>query len=224
MKQPKHADAVSHGVDALISRLRDDGVAAGRQAAQDIVAAAEAEAADIRATARREAEQLRDRAMTDAEAMQRAAIDAIQAAGRDAVLRLRSDLMERFSAEVRALVSDAMADPALVRELILEVAAGARDAARVAPNEPMLALTAVPHDAFEDLRRDLDALRASPVTQLVLAQTGRILAEGVVLGGGVLLQLREGDLEIDLSDAAVASVLLAHLQPRFRALFDGIIR
>jgi V/A-type H+-transporting ATPase subunit E len=42
--------------------------------------------------------------------------------------------------------------------------------------------------------------------------------------GGIRVVLTENDLEIDLSDHAIADMLLQHLQPRFRALMQGIIR
>jgi V/A-type H+-transporting ATPase subunit E len=34
----------------------------------------------------------------------------------------------------------------------------------------------------------------------------------------------DGKLVVDLSDDAVAGLLLQHLQPRFRAILEGIVR
>jgi V/A-type H+-transporting ATPase subunit E len=42
-------------------------------------------------------------------------------------------------------------------------------------------------------------------------------------GGGFHLRLRNGEIELDLSDRALADLLLEHLQPRFRALLEGIV-
>jgi V/A-type H+-transporting ATPase subunit E len=38
------------------------------------------------------------------------------------------------------------------------------------------------------------------------------------------LRLVENEVVLDLSDRAIANVLLQHLQPRFRALLEGMVR
>lgn len=225
MKPPKAQTPVSHGVDQLIAQLRAEGVAAGREEAAAIVAEARAKADAMRAAARAEIEADRRAAAQDAERAARTAREALDAALRDAMLALRGQLLERFSEDVRRLVAEAAAEPDLIARMILEVAAGAREAAGVVPGEPIEALLPISVARPEDLRRDLEGLRQSPLTQLTLARAGAILEEGVPLGpGGLTLRLRDGALEIDLSDEAIADVILSHLKPRFRALFEGVIR
>ena len=56
----------SEGVQALISRLRDEGVQSGREEAERLVTQAREEAARIVEAARAEAETLRSRATSDA--------------------------------------------------------------------------------------------------------------------------------------------------------------
>ena len=229
MKQDRQSSSVSHGVEELIGRLREEGVEAGKAEAGEVLAEAEKRAREMVEQARREAAAIRAEAEDDAERLQRNTEEALKAAMSQTVLELRGQLLDRFSADVRRLVSDAMEDKDLIGQLIVEVAAGARDGAGVEPGEPVEAL--LPASLGEtDLRQDLDDLRDSPLTQLVLARTGVILHEGVTLGvredgeSGLVLRLREGDVEIELSPQEVARVLLAHLQPRFRAIFDGVIR
>ena len=36
--------------------------------------------------------------------------------------------------------------------------------------------------------------------------------------------LKNEQVEIDLSEKAIASMLLEHLQPRFRALLEGVVK
>ena len=56
-----------------------------------------------------------------------------------------------------------------------------------------------------------------------------MLGEGVsfVVGEekqtGVTFRLRDKNIEVELDEAAVSTMLLKHLQPRFRALLEGII-
>ncbi len=229
MKQDRAITPVSHGVDALIGRLRTEGVEAGRVEGESLKAEAEREAERLLQAGREEAAQLREAARAEAARLKQGVEEDLRAAMGRTVLELRSQLLERFSNDIRRLVASAMEDRSLLHQLILEVAAGARDAAGVAPGEPVAALLpAGSNDA--DLRQDLEALRRSSLTQLVLARTGQILTEGVTLGvrgdsqAGVVLKLRNGDVEIDLSPDQVASLLLERLQPRFRAIFDGVIR
>jgi V/A-type H+-transporting ATPase subunit E len=41
---------------------------------------------------------------------------------------------------------------------------------------------------------------------------------------GIRIRLVDRDVEIDLTDASVAALLLQHLQPRFRAFLEGMVR
>jgi V/A-type H+-transporting ATPase subunit E len=38
------------------------------------------------------------------------------------------------------------------------------------------------------------------------------------------VRVSERDVTLDLSDRAVAALLLQHLQPRFRAILEGVVR
>jgi V/A-type H+-transporting ATPase subunit E len=55
-----------------------------------------------------------------------------------------------------------------------------------------------------------------------------LLREGITLdthdGKGIRIRTSGEDTEIDLSDRALAELLLRHLQPRFRAILEGVIR
>jgi V/A-type H+-transporting ATPase subunit E len=41
---------------------------------------------------------------------------------------------------------------------------------------------------------------------------------------GIRLALLDRGVSIDLTDKAVADMLLVHLQPRFRALLEGVVK
>ena len=57
-----------------------------------------------------------------------------------------------------------------------------------------------------------------------------MLREGVTFAAsddvkaGVRIYMSEGGITIDLTDEAVAALLLHHLQPRFRAVLEGIVK
>jgi len=229
MRNGKTPVVQASGVEAVIAQLREEGAAEGRRQAEAILAEAKAEAEAVRASARAEADAVLAHAREEAARTLEAGEEALKTAARDAILRLRGDLLERFSAEFRQMVRAATLDPNLLARLLLEVARQSADLAALEGGEPMEALLPAAAVSLDDLRGDLGELRAAPLTEFVVAATGRVLREGVRLGvrrdgsAGLHVRLDDRDLEIDLSDAALSAVLLEHLQPRFRALFDGIV-
>ena len=42
--------------------------------------------------------------------------------------------------------------------------------------------------------------------------------------GGIRARVRGRDVELDLSDEAIAALIMQHLQPRFRATMEGVIK
>lgn len=220
----------SSGVDELVARLREEGVAAGRAEAERIVAEAEVRARRLLDAAEAEAEAKRDAARREIDAHRRAGEDALKAAARDTVLDLKDKLSRRFAADVEKLVSEATADPAMLRAMILAVCCRARTEAGVdgaATVEALLPRTAVDLDS---LRRKPEDLEEGGLAHFAVAVAGDMLRAGVTFApaeddaGGLRLSLTDRGVSIDLSDRAVAAVLLAHLQPRFRALLEGAVR
>jgi V/A-type H+-transporting ATPase subunit E len=57
-----------------------------------------------------------------------------------------------------------------------------------------------------------------------------MLRQGVSFGvakdnqGGLKVRLVDRDVVLDLSDRAVADAILEHLQTRFRALLEGVVK
>jgi len=218
---------VSSGVEALIERLRAEGVAAGRREAEKIVADADRRAQWIIEQAHEEAEQIRQTARADAERYRKAGEEALHVAARDALLALKATLAERFAGEVRRLTAIELAKTDILQRMILEITGRAREAAQHARHLEIL----LPHDAvgLEELRRNPDALAEGVLTQFAVAVAKDMLCEGVSFGvrpddsGGLQLRLIEDDIIIDLSEQTIAELLLEHLQPRFRALLEGFV-
>jgi V/A-type H+-transporting ATPase subunit E len=228
MSEMRAADAAD-GVKALIDRLRSEGVAAGRSEAAEIVAEAEQRAAAIVAQAEARATEVASAARKEAQALEAAGADALEVAARDAVLKLRGQLSSRLSDEVRRLMSEALHDEKLLERMILEVAGRARsdaDLDQQAEVEVVLPATVI---GLDELRRRPEELREGTLTHFVVAVAGEMLREGVAFTSapgfdGIKLRLKDSQVEIDLSDRAIAGIVLEHLQPRFRAVLEGIVR
>ncbi|MBW2498610.1 MAG: hypothetical protein JRF61_15145 [Deltaproteobacteria bacterium] len=220
---------VASGVDSLIERLRSEGVNRGHHEAERIVEQASARADEIVREAREKAERIKEAAEADAARSRRAATEALDVAVRDAVIRLKRELGNRFAMEVRRLTSREMKGEDLLKQMVLEVTRRARH--EIGLEEGAMEVL-LPRDAvgLEDLRRDPEDLENGPLTRFVrsvaqdLAERGIQISPSDRIESGLQVVVREGDITLDLSDEAVADVLLQHLQPRFRALVEGIIK
>jgi V/A-type H+-transporting ATPase subunit E len=68
------------------------------------------------------------------------------------------------------------------------------------------------------------------LTRFVQLVSRGLLREGVSFGvasdrqAGLHLRLVDRDVVLDLSDVAVSEAILQHLQPRFRALLEGVVK
>lgn len=225
------AGLASSGVETLIERLRDEGVEAGRAEAERIEAEARREAARIVREAETRARAVREAAQQEVEALRKGGEEALRIAMRDTVLRLKADLANRFSDEVKRLIAAKMEQEAFLERLILEVAARARDEAGVAAGHPVEVQLPRALVSPEELRRNPLELREGSLSHFVLSLAGNILAAGVTFGvsadpgvRGIHLVLEGREVRIDLTDETVAATLLAHLQPRFRAILEGMVK
>lgn len=223
------AEATASGVDELIHRLRNDGVAAGRDEAERIIRDAENRANWLVEQAKAEAEELLASAAAETQRFRDSAEEALQVAARDAVLQMKDQLTQQFSEEIRRLVRGEIGHAALLERLILEIAGRVRESTGL-DDEPSIEIL-LPEGAMQlaDLREHPDELRHGELSHLVIDVAGNMLRDGVTLtpsrdvSEGIRIRLTEKQIEIDLSDDAIAAHLLEHLLPRFRALLEGMV-
>jgi len=220
----------SSGVEALIERLRDEGVADGRRQAQELITEARHESEHILAEAKDEAETILRQAREEAEMVRNAGEEALRTAMRDTVLKMKGHLSTRFSEEVRRLVAAEMAQEAFLERLILEVAGRVRRDTGLDASEQIEIL--LPEDVvgLEELRRHPEKLREGSLPHFVLSVASGLLRDGVELRssdrleGGIRVSLQGGEIQVDLTPDKVAEVLLEHLHPRFRAILEGTVK
>lgn len=222
------ADLPSSGVEVLIDRLRQQGVEAGKAAEAEIVANAEREAERIVQEARAKAAALVAEAAEQAAQSTASGEDALRVAMRDTILRLRETLRERIEQQVRRLVAKPLVDEAFVRELIVAVVRRAREDTDVDGAEAVEILLPPEVIGVETLQQHPEQMddRLGQFARDVAAATWR---EGITVGvldqggRGLRVRLTDQELELDLTDQAIAALLLKHLQPRFRVIMDGVV-
>jgi V/A-type H+-transporting ATPase subunit E len=173
--------------------------------------------------AKREAEQIRSAARADAEHLRKNAEEALRLATRDAVLALNEAIRSDFIAKVRRLVSHTMQDRSFLERLILEVARRAMPEDTGQSVEVLLPAEAV---TYEELKKNPQDLAENSLSRFVLQLSADVLREGLTFAPaedecpGLRIQLKDQEVEIDLTDRAVTDLLMEHLSPRFRALMD----
>jgi V/A-type H+-transporting ATPase subunit E len=207
----------SSSVQNLIERIRDQGVQAAETEADRLLRKARQEAAEIVAAAKAEAEAERSKAKSEIEAHRTASLDALQLAARDTVLDLKARVVKRFEQFVKRLVVSATHDEQLVRNIVLVLAGRAAE------------------EFIQDKQIEVrisqallgEATLKEEGKQAVLALSSDMLREGIELipshevEGGVRVQLVQDQLEIDLSDRAVARLISERMVPRFKTILEG---
>lgn len=213
----------SSGVEALISRIRDQGVQAGREEADRVLSQAKREAAQTLEAARREVEAMRATASAEIEAEKTAAMEALRMAERDTILELRTRVTDGFERHVRRLVSESTLDSEFIRTVVLVLAGHAADEF-VKDKEAQILVAASMDDGNEELKEEA----ADVARKVTLGISADMLREGIELmratddHRGVRVRLIDEDVEVDLSEKAISEILLAQLLPRYRAITEGV--
>jgi V/A-type H+-transporting ATPase subunit E len=209
------------GVQQLIDRLSQDGVAAGQQQAETIVTDANRKADDIVESARRQAKEILQQTRDEADQMQSAGKEALQLAARDTLRDFSARIHSDFRHRLQELVRHQLQDPQLIKEMILEITRQATADRGDGPVEILLPLEII---SEPEARKRIEADDPDTLTQFVEGLIGEDLRAGftVSLGSrthaGFTVRVVDDKLEIDLSDEAIAEFLSLHLMPRFRAI------
>lgn len=229
-EEAQEGTGAARGVDALIAKLREEGVSAGRADAERIRSEAEAEAKRILAQAQAKAKEHIEAARKETDAYRSAGEEAVKTAMRDTILEMKSRLMQRFSDDVARLVSERVHDEAVLKEMILELVGRVREGAKLDKQKRVELILPETAANLEELRKDPKELQEGKATGFVLGLSDEMLREGLVFSvsedveAGIKVRLVDGSIDIDVTDEAIAAHLLRHLQPRFRAVLEGIVK
>lgn len=211
----------SSGVQELITRIRDDGVQAGNQRAEEIIAEARKEAARVVAESQTQAEEIQNEAADEIESFKQAALESLKLAARDTRLQLEAEVLASFEAHVKRLVAPVTFDGSFVRALIMVLAGQVADQY---PRDQQLEIFVSDMLAGRD-RENPDMDRT--IRENVLGISGNMLREGVEIipssdvPGGARIKLVGEDLEIDMTDDAISRLLLKHMLPRYKSILEG---
>jgi len=218
---------LSSGVQELIDRLREEGVAEGRNQAEKRIADAKKQARQIMEKAGRDADEILLQARQEAAKYRKNAQEAMEIAARDTVLVLKSALTSRFSRRVSEMVGATVSDEAFLRKVILEIAAKVRD--QIKDDEKLEVLLPADIIGLEELRRHPEKAKEGSLGQFVLSAAEEMFRDGVTIQEGpqrkgIQIKLVDRKLVIDINEKVISEILMQHLLPRFRALLEGSIQ
>lgn len=229
-KAETEAPLASRGVDALIAKLREQGVSAGQGEADKILANAHGQAKKIVTKAQKEAKEHLEASRKEADAYQAAGEEAVKTAMRDTVLDMKSRLMQRFSSDVKRLVSEELKQQDVVKQMILELVGRVREDTGLDKADEVEVILPEKAAGLDELRKNPAELNKGPATKFALGLSDEMLREGLTFSAsddvksGVRVRIVKGEIKIDLTEEALADLLLQHLQPRFRAVLEGIVK
>ena len=204
----------SSGVQKLIDRLHDQGVAKGQVEADSLITSARRQAMETLDEAKRKADEILTAARDEAERTRRSGEDAVRLAGRDAILELTESLRQDFFRKLRCLVEHQLEDVSFLREMILEISrkAVSRDEDQV--HLVFLGDTSSEDYAggtLEDFARGIaaDAIRDGLTYSITDSETP-----------GVRVQFVGDKLEVDLTAETLTELLIEQLSPKFREILQ----
>jgi len=215
------------GVDALINKLRQEGIARGEAQATAILQDARSQAAKIIEEARQQAQAMVGQAQQESAALKSAGQEALELTFRDLILKLRDRLTTRFREEVQRLVGAQIDQEAFMQRLILEAVGRARAASGLDEAAAATVLLPAAVVGVDDLKKRPDELKEGSISHFVVSLMGNLVCDGFQfdcsdkVSGGIRIYLKDGATVVDFTDQALAAILLEHLQPRFRALLEG---
>ncbi|WP_420592205.1 hypothetical protein [Bacterioplanoides sp.] len=236
MAADKHAEKISSGIDELVEKLKNDGIQAGQQQALDIIAEAEKRADLIERQAQEKADAMLKESHERIEREEQAAKDALQLAFRDMVLGMKNAMLERLSSDFSREVKQQAAAVPVLEKMILEAVRQISAEVRVPElnNTDGSAGTEVevlvPQQLMQldDIRANPDKASDGPLADLSSHLAGQMFSQGIRFAAGdqdagIQMKLQDGEMLVDVSDKAIADLLLKYLQPRFRAILEGVI-
>ena len=234
MAVDKKSQQISSGIDELVEKLKNDGIQAGQQKALDIIAEAEKRADQLEQQAREKADAMLKESHQRIEREEQAAKDALQLAFRDMVLGMKNAMLERLSSDFSREVKQQAAAVPILEKMILEAVRQISSEVRV----PELNNTEagaevevlVPQQLMQldDIRANPEKASEGPLADLSAHLTEQMFSQGVSFAAGeqdagIQMKLTHNEMLVDVSDKAIADLLLKYLQPRFRAILEGVI-
>lgn len=221
---------VSSGMQQLINQLRKEGVEKGDAEAAKIIANAEAKALKLFEKRQAEADAYFEKRQKEANKLKEKAEEELRTVFRDALLKMQEDLVDRFTKKIQRLVAKKTMDEDMLEQMILEAVGKQRKKAKLDKSKGIEVLLPEGIIGLDFLRENPERVKEGRLSQIVMAATGDLLRDGVTFSStkdttaGIKVFLKKEKVEIDMTEKALSDMLMEHLQPRFRAILEGVVK
>ena len=199
-------------VKRICDILRKETLEPAQHEANEIVSQAELKAEQIVSEARAEGEKIKSQAREEMERQKNGFISSLQQASKQAVETLKQNIDEKlFNPGLSALLAKGMQQPKVRADLITAL------------------LKAIEKEGIHaDLSVYVPAAVPARMVNELLSQEilGKLKEKGVLVGdfaGGIAVKLKQDNITIDLTDAALKGLLATYIRKDFRELFFGSI-
>ena len=185
-------------LDALLNKIRSEGVDAAKVEADAILAKAKADAEAMISSAKKEADATIATAKAEAERAAQGAEATIRQAARDVLLKLGQDITALLERTLGGAVDDALKAGPLVEKLVAD------------------AVTAYIKDGAVEVATAPDVVKA--LKAKLAAQQDVTVVTDAQMGTGFRVKLAGGRVEHDFTGASVTEALAALLRPQLAEL------
>lgn len=185
-------------LDALLNKIRSEGVETAKAEAEAILAKAKAEATAIVTAAKAEADALAANAKAEAERAAQGAEATIRQAARDVLLKLGQDITALLERTLGGAVDDSLKATPLIEKLVTD------------------AVSAYIKGGTAEIVVSPDTAKALKTT--LAAQKEVTVVTDAQMGTGFRVKLAGGRVEHDFTGAAVTDALAALLRPQLAQL------
>lgn len=202
-------------IEKFVSVLQNEGVEAGRQAADAIRAEAEDEARRVLDEARQRAEGIVQEAEDQAKRTRARVETELKFAARDTVLRLSETISQIFEAVIRAAMEQELSDVEFIRTLVHDVV---MQYAR-ADSEPngMLVI-----NVTEDTRRQLAHWAIHALREGLKDSSVHVDVKGSLTEAGFEYRISDGTVEVTVD--SLTATLSELVRPQLRDLIQSTVR
>lgn len=213
------------GVQQLIDRLSDEGVAEGQRQAEKIVEEAQKKADDMLDAARQESNEIVKQAREEAATFQAAGEEALQLAARDAIRDFGARIHGGLRNRLQELVHHELQQPDLIKRMILEITGQAGKSLTDERVELLLPREILSED---EARKFAESGESDELTKFVEGLIGQRLREGMSMRlgkqnqSGIAVRVVDQNVELDLTDETITELLGRHMLPRFRAVLRKV--
>ena len=222
-----NAQVVSVGIEKLLKKLKNDGIEKGQKDAEKIIEKSQKAAEKIISNAKSESEKIIADAIKKAKFIETAGRKSLLLAARNTTLELKSFFLEKFSAKLQKAISLELKDKEILKKMIIQVAGDSGLSSE--KNSEVVLPQRIFDSNIENLQVQPDKIKNDILTKFVATQLRSQLKEGVTFSignnhqKGVIFKLTDKNVQVEFDEKSITDILLKHLQPRFRAILEGVI-